>query len=66
MDFVLSTDHFQSNEKENDIRLIARNKHNKIQIIFISFTVLVYLLHTLRAYIPETNSRKEKIFERAE
>ncbi|UJR09786.1 hypothetical protein I4U23_014013 [Adineta vaga] len=51
---VLSTDDFHSNEKEHDVRLITRNKHNTIQIIFLIFTALVYLLHTLRAYIPET------------
>jgi hypothetical protein len=51
--FILSTGDFQTNEKENDLRLNARYKHNKTQIIFLIFTALSYLLHTLRAYVPE-------------
>ncbi|CAF1209633.1 unnamed protein product [Rotaria sordida] len=51
---ILSTGDFQSNEKDNDIRCMVRNKHNFIQIIFMIFTALSYLLHTLRAYIPVT------------
>ncbi|CAF2758341.1 unnamed protein product [Rotaria sp. Silwood2] len=60
--FILSTGDFQSNEKDNDIRFAIRNKHNCIQIIFMVFTAIFYLLHTLRAYIPaimQTNSRNE-------
>ncbi|CAF4427989.1 unnamed protein product, partial [Adineta steineri] len=52
--YVLSTGDFNPNEKENDARLISRNKHDNTQIIFMVFTALAYLLHTLRAYIPET------------
>ncbi|CAF0937992.1 unnamed protein product [Adineta ricciae] len=52
--FVLSTGDFQSSEKDHDARLVGRNKHNTIQIIFLIFTALAYLIHTLRAYIPET------------
>ncbi|CAF1168589.1 unnamed protein product [Adineta steineri] len=52
--YVLSTGDFNPNEKENDARLISRNKHDTTQIIFMVFTALAYLLHTLRAYIPET------------
>ncbi len=58
-DFIVNSDDFQS----NDIRLIARNKHNKTQIIFMIFTALFYLIHTLRAYIPTTNSRNLKKFQ---
>ncbi|CAF1589707.1 unnamed protein product [Rotaria sp. Silwood1] len=52
--FILSTGDFQSNEKDNDIRYMIRNKHNFTQIIFMVFTAISYLLHTLRAYIPAT------------
>ncbi|CAF2385991.1 unnamed protein product [Rotaria sp. Silwood2] len=50
--FVLSTGDFQPNEQDNNLRLTSRNKHNKAQIILLTFTALTYLLYTLRAYLP--------------
>ncbi|CAF3396202.1 unnamed protein product [Rotaria sp. Silwood1] len=50
---ILNTGDLQSNEPDNDLHLISRNKHNKIQIILLIFTALSYLLYTLRAYIPD-------------
>jgi len=52
------------NEKFNDIHPRSQNKHDKIQISFLIFTALCYLLHTIRAYIPENmqTSYRNKTF----
>ncbi|CAF0928688.1 unnamed protein product [Rotaria sordida] len=50
---ILGTDDFQSNQRDNDLPLMSRNKHNIRQILLLIFTALSYLLYTLRAYIPD-------------
>jgi hypothetical protein len=47
-----------------DFRWLTRHKHNYLQMIFIIVTALVYLLHTLRAYIPSTLLNYSRTIER--
>ncbi|CAF1994104.1 unnamed protein product [Rotaria magnacalcarata] len=61
-DFIVSTDDFHSNDKYNDIRFINRSKHNCIQIILMVVTALLYLLDTLRAYIPLALQKDSKLW----
>ncbi|CAF3255305.1 unnamed protein product [Rotaria socialis] len=61
-DFIVNTSGFQSNDKYNDIRFVNRNKHNCIQIILMVVAALLYLLDTLRAYIPSALQKDSKLW----